>query len=78
VENWKRDQGHCQSQLEMLNPQRTLERGYAVILSKKGKPKEGQAMHAVRNSNELNTESTFEVRLAEGQVEVEFSRVKES
>ena len=77
VENWKRDQGHCQSQLEMLNPQRTLERGYAVILSKKGKPKEGQAMHAVRNPNELNTESTFEVRLAEGQVEVEFSRVKE-
>jgi exodeoxyribonuclease VII large subunit len=77
VENWKRDQEHCQSQLEMLNPQRTLERGYAVILSSKEKPKEEQAMHAVRNPNELNTESTFEVRLAEGQVEVEFSRVKE-
>jgi exodeoxyribonuclease VII large subunit len=57
----------------MLNPQRTLERGYAVILSK-----EEHAMHAVRNPNELNTESVFEVRLAEGQVEVEFSRVKES
>jgi exodeoxyribonuclease VII large subunit len=35
-------------------------------------------MHAVRNPNALNTESVFEVRLAEGQVEVEFSRVKES
>ena len=78
VENWKRDQGHFQSQLETLNPQRTLERGYAVILSNKEKPKEEQAMHAVRNPNELNTKSTFEVRLAEGQVEVEFSRVKES
>jgi exodeoxyribonuclease VII large subunit len=78
VENWKRDQGHFQSQLETLNPQRTLERGYAVILSNKEKPKEEQVMHAVRNPNELNTESTFEVRLAEGQVEVEFSRVKES
>lgn len=70
VENWKRDQGHFQSQLEMLNPQRTLERGYAVILSK-----EEQAMHAVRNPNELNTGSVFEVRLAEGQAEVEFSKI---
>ena len=73
VENWKRDQGHYQSQLEMLNPQRTLERGYAVILSK-----EEQAMHAVRSPKELNTEIVFEVRLAEGRVEVEFSKVKES
>jgi exodeoxyribonuclease VII large subunit len=73
VENWKRDQAHFQSQLEMLNPQRTLERGYAVILSK-----EEQAMHAVRSPKELNTESVFELRLAEGRVEVEFSKVKGS
>ena len=73
VENWKRDQSHFQSQLEMLNPQRTLERGYAVILSK-----EEQAMHAVRNPNELNTESVFEVRLAEGRVEVEFSKISQA
>jgi exodeoxyribonuclease VII large subunit len=71
VENWKRDQSHFQSQLEMLNPQRTLERGYAVILSK-----EGRVMHAVRNPNELNTENAFQVRLAEGQVEVEFAKVE--
>lgn len=71
VENWKRDQGHFQSQLEMLNPQRTLERGYAVILSK-----EEQAMHAVRNPKALNTKDVFQVRLAEGQVEVEFSKIK--
>ena len=70
VKNWKRDQGHFQSQLEMLNPQRTLERGYAVILSK-----DNQVIHAVRNTNELNTENAFQVRLAEGQVEVEFARV---
>jgi exodeoxyribonuclease VII large subunit len=75
VENWKRDQGHFQSQLEMLNPQRTLERGYAVILNSKGKSKEEQEMHAVRNPNELNTENTFQVRLAEGQVEVEFAKL---
>jgi len=71
VENWKRDQGYFQSQLEMLNPQRTLERGYAVILSK-----EKQAMHAVRNPSELNTENAFQVRLAEGQVEVEFAKLE--
>jgi exodeoxyribonuclease VII large subunit len=71
VENWKRDQNHFQSQLEMLNPQRTLERGYAVILSK-----EEQAMHAVRNPKALNTKDVFQVRLAEGQVEVEFSKIK--
>jgi len=76
VENWKRDQGHCQSQLEMLNPQRTLERGYAVILSNQENSKEGRAIYAVRNPNELNTENAFQVRLAEGQVEVEFSEVR--
>jgi exodeoxyribonuclease VII large subunit len=75
VENWKRDQGHFQSQLEMLNPQRTLERGYAVILSNKESPKKEQVMHAVRNPNELNTAKAFQVRLAEGQVEVEFAKV---
>jgi exodeoxyribonuclease VII large subunit len=57
----------------MLNPQRTLERGYAVILSK-----EEQAMHAVRSPKELNTESVFEVRLAEGPVEVEFSKISQA
>ena len=71
VENWKRNQGHYQAQLEMLNPQRTLERGYAVILSK-----EEQAMHAVRNPKELNTKDVFQVQLAEGQVEVEFANIK--
>jgi exodeoxyribonuclease VII large subunit len=78
IENWKRDQGHFQSQLEMLNPQRTLERGYAVILSSSKKSQEEQAMHAVRNPKELNTDSVFEVRLAEGQVEVEFSRITDA
>jgi exodeoxyribonuclease VII large subunit len=42
-----------------------------VILSK-----EEQAMYAVRNPKELNTENMFQVRLAEGQVEVEFSKVE--
>ena len=70
MENWKRNQSHYQLQLEMLNPQRTLERGYAVILSK-----QENELHAVRKLNELNTENIFQVRLAEGQAEVQFSEV---
>ncbi len=75
VENWKRDQSHFQSQLEMLNPQRTLERGYAVILTNVEKSKEVKVMHAVRNPKELNTENVFQVRLAEGQADVQFEKI---
>ena len=70
MENWKRNQTHYQSQLEMLNPQRTLERGYAVILSK-----EKDQLHAVRKPGEINTEQAYEIKMAEGQVEVQFSEV---
>jgi exodeoxyribonuclease VII large subunit len=70
IQNWKLNQTHYKSQLEMLNPQRTLERGYAVILSK-----EKDQVHAVRNPKELNTGRGFEIRLAEGLAEVELSKV---
>ncbi len=70
MENWKRNQSHYQSQLEMLNPQRTLERGYAVILSK-----ENEKLHVVRKPIELNTEQGYQVQLAEGQAEVIFAEV---
>jgi exodeoxyribonuclease VII large subunit len=70
MENWKRNQSHYQSQLEMLNPQRTLERGYAVILSK-----DENQLHAVRKPAKLNAENLFQIRLAEGQAEVRFSQV---
>jgi exodeoxyribonuclease VII large subunit len=72
MENWKRNQSHYQSQIEMLNPQRTLERGYAVILSK-----DNEKLHAVRKPSELNTEQDYQVQLAEGQAEVKFSEVKQ-
>ena len=70
MENWKRNQTHYQSQLEMLNPQRILERGYAVILNK-----EHDQLQAVRNTKELMLEKTYQVRLAEGEAEVQFSKV---
>ncbi len=71
MESWNRNQSHYKLQLEMLNPQRTLERGYAVILSK-----EELAMHAVRNPKELNVEQLFQVQLAGGQVEVQFAKIE--
>jgi len=71
IENWKRNQAHYQLQLEMLNPQRTLERGYAVILS------QGNAQaHAVRKPQELVGEKVFQIRLAEGGAEVSLANVK--
>jgi exodeoxyribonuclease VII large subunit len=73
MENWKRNQSHYQSQLEMLNPQRTLERGYAVILKK-----EEKMLQAVRNPQELTTNAAYQVRLAEGQAIIELSKVSSS
>ena len=70
MENWKRNQGHYQSQLEMLNPQRTLERGYAVVLNVK------EGLHAARKPSDLETCAEYEIRLAEGAAIVQFETVK--
>jgi exodeoxyribonuclease VII large subunit len=70
VEAWKRNQGHFQSQLEMLNPQRTLERGYAVVLNV------SNGLQAVRDPGELTTGPEYEIRLAKGKANVKLSDVK--
>jgi exodeoxyribonuclease VII large subunit len=56
------------SQLELLNPQRTLERGYAMVIDRKGKP--------VRSPGELQPRQTVTVRLAEGTAEVGIASVQ--
>ncbi|MFZ6780620.1 exodeoxyribonuclease VII large subunit [Undibacterium sp. Ji83W] len=56
------------SQLELLNPQRTLERGYAILSDHKGK--------ALRNTAELKPQSLLQVRLASGTAEVGISSVQ--
>jgi exodeoxyribonuclease VII large subunit len=68
IDNFKRNQNHYQLQLEMLNPQRTLERGYAVILN--------PAIQAIRKPQDLNTQNQFEVRLAEGVAQVQFDKIQ--
>ena len=69
MENWKRNQMHYRSQLEMLNPQRTLERGYAVILNV------NEGLHAARKPGDLHAATKYEIRLAEGAAAVQFEKV---
>ena len=70
MDSWKRNQVHFQSQLEMLNPQRTLERGYAVILNV------AEGLHAVREPGELTIGPEYEIRLAKGNANVKLGEVK--
>ncbi|MEA9598592.1 exodeoxyribonuclease VII large subunit [Polynucleobacter sp. AP-Sanab-80-C2] len=69
MESWKRNQMHYQSQLEMLNPQRTLERGYAVVLNI------NEGLHAARKPGDLHAATEYEIRLAEGAATVQFEKV---
>lgn len=55
-------------QLELLNPQRTLERGYTMVIDAKGR--------IVRNPNELHPRQTVTMRLAEGTAEVGIASVQ--
>jgi exodeoxyribonuclease VII large subunit len=54
--------------LELLNPQRTLERGYAVLLTREGK--------AVRAPSELRARMRIEARLAQGSADIEIANVQ--
>jgi exodeoxyribonuclease VII large subunit len=70
VDSWKRNQAHFQSQLELLNPQRTLERGYAVVLNVT------EGLHAVREPGEFTAGPEYEIRVAKGKANVRLSEVK--
>jgi len=69
LQRLKRNQEHWLAQLEAYNPQRTLERGYAVILNSQ--------LQAVRNPQQLNTQDTFQVKLAEGQAQIEIAKLSD-
>ncbi|HYD62557.1 MAG TPA: exodeoxyribonuclease VII large subunit [Noviherbaspirillum sp.] len=57
-----------EAQLELLNPQRTLERGYAMVLDSKGK--------IIRAPKDLRPRESITVRLAEGSAEVGIASVQ--
>ena len=56
------------SQLELLNPQRTLERGYAIVTDVKGR--------VIRAPQELRPRETVTLRLAEGSAQVGIAQVQ--
>ena len=55
-------------QLELLNPQRTLERGYAIIWDKSGA--------ILRKPSQLKAPSSIRVKLAEGEVDLGIASVQ--
>jgi exodeoxyribonuclease VII large subunit len=55
------------SHLELLSPQRTLDRGYAVLLNQKGQ--------ALRDPNSINQGDQVDVHLALGSAQIEISKV---
>ncbi|MDB5793681.1 MAG: exodeoxyribonuclease large subunit [Noviherbaspirillum sp.] len=56
------------AQLELLNPQRTLERGYAIVIDGKGK--------VVRSPNALHPRDVLTMRLADGAAQVGIASVQ--
>jgi len=59
IRYWRQEQEHYLFQIEALNPQRTLERGYSLILD---------GNKAVRDPKELKTSKEFTIAMAHGQV----------
>ena len=60
--------GALAAQLELLNPQRTLERGYAILTDDKGA--------IVRSPAQLQPRRNIGVRLAEGSAEIGIASVQ--
>ena len=60
--------GALSAQLELLNPQRTLERGYAIVRDEKGQ--------VVRSPAQLQARQAVNVRLAEGSAQVVIASVQ--
>lgn len=56
------------AQLELLNPQRTLERGYAIVSNAQGQ--------ALRSPGQIKARTALTVRLAEGSAQVRVSSVQ--
>ncbi len=59
---------HLAAQLELLNPQRTLERGYAMVQDESGQ--------MVRDASTLYAGQKLQIRLAKGSVQTELASVQ--
>jgi exodeoxyribonuclease VII large subunit len=61
--------GALSAQLELLNPQRTLERGYAIVSNARGK--------VLHSPGQIKPRDTIVVRLAQGSAEVGVASVQD-
>lgn len=68
---WQRTQEHHRAHLEALNPQRTLERGYSVVLAT-----ENEQIQAVRNPDQLHAGQAYTVQMAFGSAEIVLERTR--
>jgi len=64
---WRQQQEHYFIQIETLNPKRTLERGYSLIL-------EGDL--AMRNPQEMRTDTTYTLAMAQGRAQVTLATIE--
>ena len=68
---WQRTQEHHRAHLEALNPQRTLERGYSVVLAT-----ENEQIQAVRNPDQFHAGQAYTVQMAFGSAEIVLEKTK--
>jgi exodeoxyribonuclease VII large subunit len=66
---WRQQQEHYLFQVETLSPQRTLERGYSLILDE---------TVAVRDPKDLQTEKTYTVAMAKGSAQLTLKSIQPS
>jgi exodeoxyribonuclease VII large subunit len=66
---WRQQQEHYLFQIETLSPQRTLERGYSLILDE---------TVAVRDPKDLQTEKTYTVAMAKGSAQLTLKTIQPS
>jgi exodeoxyribonuclease VII large subunit len=64
---WRQQQEHYLFQIETLSPQRTLERGYSLILDE---------TQAVRDPKDLQIEKTYTVAMAKGSAQLTINSIQ--
>lgn len=68
MQNYRQRHQAWRNHLELLSPQRTLDRGYAVLLDEQGQ--------AIKSAQQIEAKKTYELRLAKDWSDVTVSEVK--
>ena len=68
MQNYRQRHQAWRQHLELLSPQRTLDRGYAVLLDEKGQ--------AIKSGQQIQAKKTYELRLAEDWSDITVSEVE--